>query len=216
MNAATASEIARLEMMTITKVVERFESLFGEKCRSRNKRYLIRRIAWRLHPRGDFVPARHRKRKTTDPRKALTATFEHRRLGAAAEALEPDRLEIWDSINLEAGRRKKHRSPPNRRKPKKPCIAEFCLLLCRYRRGIFSTRMPLGNAPRKIAQEFFVRTYLEKLSESVCIASFVENVLSEFLCYCKGLLDFTTPQRGVIRRRFYDPFQSLDHSDYER
>jgi len=48
MNAATASEIARLETMTITKVVERFESLFGEKCRSRNKRYLIRRIAWRL------------------------------------------------------------------------------------------------------------------------------------------------------------------------
>jgi hypothetical protein len=47
-NAATASEIARLETMTITKVVERFESLFGEKCRSRNKRYLIRRIAWRL------------------------------------------------------------------------------------------------------------------------------------------------------------------------
>jgi hypothetical protein len=41
MNAATASEIARLETMTITKVVERFESLFGEKCRSRNKRYAV-------------------------------------------------------------------------------------------------------------------------------------------------------------------------------
>jgi hypothetical protein len=38
MNAATASEIARLETMTITKVVERFESLFGEKYRSRKKR----------------------------------------------------------------------------------------------------------------------------------------------------------------------------------
>ncbi|MFM9063623.1 MAG: hypothetical protein ACKOOI_11425 [Pirellula sp.] len=45
MNAAMASEIARLETLTITKVVERFESLFGEKCRSGNKRYLIRRIA---------------------------------------------------------------------------------------------------------------------------------------------------------------------------
>jgi hypothetical protein len=53
MNAATASEIARLEMMTITKVVERFESLFGEKCRSRNKRYLIRRIAWRLQANAE-------------------------------------------------------------------------------------------------------------------------------------------------------------------
>jgi hypothetical protein len=38
MNAATASEIARLETMTITKVVEKFESLFGEKCLSRNER----------------------------------------------------------------------------------------------------------------------------------------------------------------------------------
>jgi hypothetical protein len=53
MNAATAYEIARLEIMTITKVVERFESLFGEKCRSRNKRYLIRRIAWRLQANAE-------------------------------------------------------------------------------------------------------------------------------------------------------------------
>jgi len=29
MNAATASEIARFETMTITKVVEKFKSLFG-------------------------------------------------------------------------------------------------------------------------------------------------------------------------------------------
>jgi hypothetical protein len=53
MNAATASEIARLETMTITQVVERFESLFGEKCRSRNKRYLIRRIAWQLQANAE-------------------------------------------------------------------------------------------------------------------------------------------------------------------
>ena len=53
MNAAMASEIARLETLTINKVVERFESLFGEKCRSRNKRYLIRRIAWRLQANAE-------------------------------------------------------------------------------------------------------------------------------------------------------------------
>jgi hypothetical protein len=45
MNAVTSSEITRLETMKVTKVVERYESLFGEKCRSRNKRYLSRRIA---------------------------------------------------------------------------------------------------------------------------------------------------------------------------
>jgi hypothetical protein len=53
MNAATASEIARLKTLTITQVVRQFESLFGEKCRSRNKRYLIRRIAWRLQANAE-------------------------------------------------------------------------------------------------------------------------------------------------------------------
>jgi len=53
MNAAMASEIARLETMTITKVVERFESLFGEKCLSRNERYWIRRIARRLQANAE-------------------------------------------------------------------------------------------------------------------------------------------------------------------
>jgi hypothetical protein len=53
MNAATASEIAKLETLTVSKLVEKFESLFGEKCRSRNKRYLIRRIAWRLQANAE-------------------------------------------------------------------------------------------------------------------------------------------------------------------
>jgi len=53
MNAATASEIARLETLTITQIVRQFESLFGEKCRSRNKRYPIRRIAWRLQANAE-------------------------------------------------------------------------------------------------------------------------------------------------------------------
>lgn len=53
MNSAITAEIARLEVMTITKVIERFESLVGEKCRSRNKGYLIRRIAWRLQANAE-------------------------------------------------------------------------------------------------------------------------------------------------------------------
>jgi hypothetical protein len=53
MNAATASEIARLKTLTITQIVRQFESLFGEKCRSRNTRYLIRRIAWRLQANAE-------------------------------------------------------------------------------------------------------------------------------------------------------------------
>jgi hypothetical protein len=53
MKTATASEIAKLETLTVSKLVEKFESLFGEKCRSRNKRYLIRRIAWRLQANAE-------------------------------------------------------------------------------------------------------------------------------------------------------------------
>lgn len=53
MNSAITTEIARLEVMTINKLIERFESLFGEKCRSRNRRYLIRRIAWRLQANAE-------------------------------------------------------------------------------------------------------------------------------------------------------------------
>jgi hypothetical protein len=52
-NAATASEIARLETLTITKMVEMFESLFSAKCRSRNKRDPIRRIAWQFQANAE-------------------------------------------------------------------------------------------------------------------------------------------------------------------
>jgi hypothetical protein len=34
--------------MSVSQLAKRFEKLFGEQCRSRHKRYLIRRIAWRL------------------------------------------------------------------------------------------------------------------------------------------------------------------------
>jgi hypothetical protein len=53
MNAATASEIARFETLSITKVFEKFESLFGEKCVSRAERHWIRRIARRLQANAE-------------------------------------------------------------------------------------------------------------------------------------------------------------------
>lgn len=53
MDSVIAAEIARLENMTVTKLAEKFETLIGEKCRSRNKRYLIRRIAWRLQANAE-------------------------------------------------------------------------------------------------------------------------------------------------------------------
>jgi hypothetical protein len=38
MDSVTATEVAMLKTLTVFKLVEKFEMLFGEKCRSRNKR----------------------------------------------------------------------------------------------------------------------------------------------------------------------------------
>ena len=40
-------EIAELQNKTVNQLVQRYEQVFNEECRSRNKQYLIRRIAWR-------------------------------------------------------------------------------------------------------------------------------------------------------------------------
>ena len=53
MNETVAAEIARLETMSVNQLAERFEEVFGEECRSRHKRYLIRRIAWRLQANAE-------------------------------------------------------------------------------------------------------------------------------------------------------------------
>jgi hypothetical protein len=43
-----AREITALERMAVSELLRRYEDVFGEPVRSRNRRYLIRRIAWRL------------------------------------------------------------------------------------------------------------------------------------------------------------------------
>lgn len=53
MNPTVAAEVARLNDMSVNQLAERFEQLFGEECRSRHRRYLIRRIAWRLQANAE-------------------------------------------------------------------------------------------------------------------------------------------------------------------
>ena len=53
MKKTLAAEVARLEKMSVSQLAERFEEVFGEQCRSRHKRYLIRRIAWRLQANAE-------------------------------------------------------------------------------------------------------------------------------------------------------------------
>ena len=40
-------EVARLEVMPMADLKERYTEVFGEPCRSGNRRHLVRRIAWR-------------------------------------------------------------------------------------------------------------------------------------------------------------------------
>ena len=53
MKTTVAREVARLEKMSVNQLAKRFEEVFGEECRSRHKRYLIRRIAWRLQANAE-------------------------------------------------------------------------------------------------------------------------------------------------------------------
>lgn len=53
MTKTVTAEVVRLEKMSVSQLAKRFEQLFGEECRSRHKRYLIRRIAWRLQANAE-------------------------------------------------------------------------------------------------------------------------------------------------------------------
>jgi hypothetical protein len=53
MKKNVAAEVSRLETMSVNQLAKRFEDVFGEQCRSRHKRYLIRRIAWRLQANAE-------------------------------------------------------------------------------------------------------------------------------------------------------------------
>jgi hypothetical protein len=48
MTPRLANEIARLEDLSVNQLIRRHEEVFGEEWRSRHKRCLVRRIAWRL------------------------------------------------------------------------------------------------------------------------------------------------------------------------
>jgi hypothetical protein len=46
-------EVAALEAMTVGQLHERYAEVFGEPVRSRHKKYLVRRIAWRLQANAE-------------------------------------------------------------------------------------------------------------------------------------------------------------------
>ena len=50
---ALAEQLRQLESMSINELQQRFEEVIGNECKSRNKRYLVRRIAWRLQANAE-------------------------------------------------------------------------------------------------------------------------------------------------------------------
>lgn len=53
MPTCMSDELAALEEMSTSELVERYAELFGEPTRTRHKAYLIRKIAWRMQALAD-------------------------------------------------------------------------------------------------------------------------------------------------------------------
>jgi hypothetical protein len=98
-----ATELKKLESLTVTELGERYAELFGEPARSRNRQHLLRRVGWRLQANasgglteravlriaelGDAMPDRWQeratsKRKSRDPRLPTPGTVLRRTFGA--------------------------------------------------------------------------------------------------------------------------------------
>ena len=63
MSIAIECELARMRQMAVSQLRARFVELFGELPRSRHKKHLVRRIAWRLQAlvEGDLSQRAHRR-----------------------------------------------------------------------------------------------------------------------------------------------------------
>lgn len=48
MSPETSLEIAKLADLTLDQLVDKYAEVHNEQCRSRNRRFLVRRIAWRI------------------------------------------------------------------------------------------------------------------------------------------------------------------------
>ena len=93
-------EIAELQNKTVNQLVQRYEQVFKEECRSRNKQYLIRRIAWRLQANDEGGLSRAALKKAAelaeDAETRVTAPRKHSTEGVKLVLPEPDSFVDWD------------------------------------------------------------------------------------------------------------------------
>jgi hypothetical protein len=66
MSPDIARQVADLEQMTVGQLHERYAEVFGEPVRSRHRRYLIRRIAWRLQANAEGGPSERALRRAEE------------------------------------------------------------------------------------------------------------------------------------------------------
>ena len=93
-------EIAELQNKTVNQLVQRYEQVFNEECRSRNKQYLIRRIAWRLQANEEGGLSRAALKKAAelaeDAETRVTAPRKHSNDGVKLVVPEPTAFVDWD------------------------------------------------------------------------------------------------------------------------
>ena len=93
-------EIAELQNKTVNQLVQRYEQVFKEECRSRNKQYLIRRIAWRLQANDEGGLSRAALKKAAelaeDAETRVTAPRKHSTEGVKLVLPEPASFVDWD------------------------------------------------------------------------------------------------------------------------
>ena len=100
MSPKVTLEIAELQDKTVNQLVERYEQVFNEECRSRNKQYLIRRIAWRLQANEEGGLSRAALKKAdelaVDAETRVTAPRKYSSDGVKLVLPEPDSFVDWD------------------------------------------------------------------------------------------------------------------------
>ena len=100
MSPKVTLEIAELHDKTVNQLVQRYEEVFNEECRSRNKQYLIRRIAWRLQANEEGGLSRAALKKAAelavDADTRVTAPRKHSSDGVKLVVPEPDSFVDWD------------------------------------------------------------------------------------------------------------------------
>jgi hypothetical protein len=85
---------------TVNQLVQRYEQVLNEQCRSRNKPYLIRRIAWRLQANAEGGLSRAALKKAeelaVDAETRVTAPRKHSNDGVKLVVPEPTAFVDWD------------------------------------------------------------------------------------------------------------------------